>query len=78
MTTRDFELIAGVIASLNPAVPRLRHYVADRFADALAGTNPRFDRQRFLAAALGTETNLPPADGPLYLAPDDRSDLDAP
>ena len=48
MTKKDFELIAGTIARL-PAGPAHRE-VARLFADALAGTNPRFDHAKFLRA----------------------------
>lgn len=34
-------------------VTRDRGAIARDFADALAGTNPRFDRSRFMAAAQG-------------------------
>jgi len=47
MTRRDFELIADTIREL-PTTMRLR--VALQFADNLRGTNPRFDRVRFLRA----------------------------
>ena len=45
MTRRDFELIAGVLRETN-ATPEQ----AQAFASALAATNPRFDRERFLSA----------------------------
>ena len=48
MTKKDFELIAATIAYL-PAGPARRE-TARLFADALATTNPRFDRARFLRA----------------------------
>jgi len=56
MTKKDYELIAGVISELveykrekgafahNPELST----VADYLADALAGTNPRFNREMFL------------------------------
>ena len=58
MTKKDYELIAGVISELveykrqggafahNPELST----VADFLADALAGTNPRFNRATFLEA----------------------------
>jgi hypothetical protein len=58
MTKKDYELIAGVIAELvehkrdkgafahNPELST----VADFFADTLADTNPRFNREIFLKA----------------------------
>ena len=68
MTRKDFELIARVLrdaepaaaTSSDPAINTRRtaeHCVwtdiAADFADALAGTNERFDRGRFLKAATG-------------------------
>ena len=47
MTRRDFQLIADTIREL-PQTIRLR--VALTFAENLRGTNPRFDRDRFLVA----------------------------
>ena len=46
MTRCHFAFIASLIASL----PNGRAEVAVAFADQLAQTNPRFDRNRFLAA----------------------------
>lgn len=48
MTRKDYELIAATIREI-PAFPSKR-IVAEEFATALAGTNPRFDRDRFLKA----------------------------
>ena len=31
--------------------------IAEHFADALRGTNPNFDRQRFISAATGEPSN---------------------
>ena len=31
--------------------------IAEHFADALRGTNPNFDRQRFISAAMGEPSN---------------------
>ena len=31
--------------------------IAEHFADALRGTNPNFDRQRFVSAAMGEPSN---------------------
>ena len=50
VTSRDFRAIASIIAELPE--PR-RTDVAGIFADKLATTNERFDRERFLAAATG-------------------------
>jgi hypothetical protein len=48
MTRRDFELIARAVRSA--AVVGRVGFVARPLADALASTNPRFDRGRFLEA----------------------------
>lgn len=48
---RHFVLIAETIANLPEACNR--SVVAIAFADKLACTNPRFDRERFLACAMG-------------------------
>ena len=62
MTSRDFRAIADIIAGLSEVgldesddgkPQHVQRYVAGRFADFLGGTNPRFDRERFLAAATG-------------------------
>lgn len=50
MTRNDFEVIAGVIASLNVS-DRAREAVAYTFARKLAETNPRFNRAMFLRAS---------------------------
>ena len=47
MTKRDFELIAGVLAKHKASEEMVR-----AFTEELAGTNPRFDKQRFTDAAL--------------------------
>lgn len=52
MTTKDFELIARVLADTYCTEDRLGvKAVAYRMADMLARTNDRFDRERFLRAA---------------------------
>ena len=72
MTSRDFRLIASALAETS------KHNAVDltfaegwhaavsaagiHLADALALTNPRFDRDRFLAAATGEPTT--PGDRP--------------
>lgn len=62
MTHKDFVLIAGAVAAAREMSHAARHDigaagafddVSNQLADALAATNPRFDRQRFLAAARG-------------------------
>ena len=63
MERRHFELIARVIRDL-PESSTLknidsrvdgRDHAAMRFADALANTNPRFDRAKFLKACGATD-----------------------
>lgn len=57
MTRKDFQFIADVIAeypSHSPSLRDARESFAYSFADALRTTNPRFDRKRFLTAALPT------------------------
>jgi hypothetical protein len=56
MTRKDFELIAGAVANAGSQFRRSQRTVADvteSLADALATTNPNFDRDRFLAACAG-------------------------
>jgi hypothetical protein len=61
MTHKDFVLIAGALAATrnsyaphwDPNLFRACDDHAKYVADALATTNPRFDRERFLAAARG-------------------------
>lgn len=54
MTRRDFRAIAGAVWSARRAVDPSKHgaiqYVSNALAEALAQTNPAFDRARFLAA----------------------------
>lgn len=51
MTKKDYELIAGVIRSIGVnGIESDRVDMAQAFARALEDTNPRFDRDRFLAA----------------------------
>lgn len=49
MTRRDFQLIAGTLRATDAP-----HNVVSAFADALAHTNPRFDRARFLRESEAT------------------------
>ena len=66
MTRKDFELIAGALAKNAQFLPtnnrgepipsgewRQHQEIAEALADALATTNPRFDRDRFVAACFG-------------------------
>ena len=57
MTRRDFQLIAATLRRVradSPSSPLFQD-AADRhtyaLADVLAGTNPKFDRHRFLTAS---------------------------
>lgn len=50
MTKKDFELIARVIRRSN--LSHGKSELAVRFANELQNTNPRFDRGRFIAAAM--------------------------
>ena len=60
MTRKDFELVAAVLAGLpfegdsaGPVATAAQiDGIAQRFADALATTNPAFDRAKFLSACL--------------------------
>lgn len=62
MTKKDFEVIAGALQqvrtidlsgiALHSDADALHADICWTFADALAGTNPRFDRDRFLRACL--------------------------
>lgn len=58
MTRKDFQMIAGVLADVGSVfvntgsdeADEVLAVIVDAFADALAGTNPAFDRARFLSA----------------------------
>lgn len=53
MTRAHFQFIADTIAAMPDFAPTLRaqkESTARSFADALRATNPRFDREKFLAA----------------------------
>ncbi len=54
MTNKDYVLIADVIATCRSGAQGDDHltidWLAARLADRLLGTQPRFDRRRFLAA----------------------------
>lgn len=47
MEHRHFAFIANV---LRDVPPKQRKAIVERFAQACAGSNPRFDRERFLTA----------------------------
>lgn len=46
---RHFSTVAAIIKNMSVTAD-VRHEIAQEFATALASTNPRFDRQHFLAA----------------------------
>lgn len=50
MTRKDYEMIAGVIRSLN-VTDEQRLEIANQFARRLAGTNGQFKSDRFVDAA---------------------------
>lgn len=58
MSRKDFEAIAKVIrgadlgVDMNGESQRLRRELAEDMANVLGGSNPRFDRDRFVAACL--------------------------
>jgi hypothetical protein len=64
MSKKDFELIAGTIRTAELTAGHAeyascqvaRSQMAHAFADALAATNPRFDRARFVAACMGEDS----------------------
>lgn len=57
MTRKDFTLIAEVLAQAMVSADAIGlgtgtiAYLIEQFADKLATTNPRFDRDRFIRAA---------------------------
>lgn len=61
LSHQDYVFIADTIANayLDPyfdsqkKIDAVRETIAEDFADALRGTNPAFDRDRFIAAATG-------------------------
>ena len=53
MTRKDYELIASVIDQLG-LDKDTTDLVANKMADALANTNPRFDRRKFIIRAKAT------------------------
>ena len=56
MSKAHFELIADTLKSAKDVHPDgMLTSLVYRFADALAATNPAFNRARFIAAALGEE-----------------------
>lgn len=55
MSRKDFELIARVLRRYGEDREAVPVGLLEAFADALAGTNPLFKRQRFLNAARTTD-----------------------
>jgi hypothetical protein len=53
---RHYTFIARTIANLG-VNEQTREIVAADFANALRGTNPNYDRSRFMSAALGRPEN---------------------
>lgn len=57
MTRKDYELIAGAISNLDEVTDEYTiEAIAEMFADSLAGTNPNFNRDRFIARATATDS----------------------
>lgn len=52
MSRQHFQMIADVLANTPRVEAASREVLAEAFADALAATNERFDRKRFLAACM--------------------------
>ena len=60
MSKKDYELIAGVLRNTTggPDMPLpLRDHIVRTFANELATTNPRFARERFIAACMGQDSH---------------------
>lgn len=57
MTKRDFEMIAAVVREYGEMTGAEQRWLAERFAAALASTNPRFARGRFIAACMGEDSH---------------------
>lgn len=51
---RHFVKIADILNGLRGMSPEMHESVIAHFADELRGTNPRYNRERFLDAARGT------------------------
>lgn len=65
MTRKDFELIAEAISNVHQdneteGTPFVRFtFVVDALASALASTNPRFDKHKFIAACCTQDYRAP-------------------
>ena len=55
MTRKDYELIAETISEAQLPDESYRYTLAKEFAWALAHTNPKFNRARFIRAAAGVD-----------------------
>lgn len=55
MSRKDYEALAAAIRAAKDVPGDPYRAVVDNLLDALAADNPRFDRERFLAAALGDQ-----------------------
>lgn len=53
MQHRHFATVAAIIKDFG--YPQERRRIAEHFARELASTNPRFDRERFIAACLAED-----------------------
>ncbi len=61
MTSRDFRAIADILSKdpsfvVYPDRAAYKAWLTAEFADLLGRANPRFDRDRFVTAVLGTPT----------------------
>lgn len=56
---RHYKRLAAIIAELpvRPGGQIMWREVVDAFADGLKGTNPNYNRERFIAAATGQPSN---------------------
>lgn len=54
---RHYKRIAAIIAEMNSGQPIYHGELVEMFAERLAGTNPAFNRDRFIAAASGNPSN---------------------
>ena len=82
VTRRDFEALARVIRDIDLSLygdqqDQQRRYIASAFASALVTSNPRFSRERFIAAALGEAVTYPPLDAFPALTDDQQETFEA-
>lgn len=58
MSKKDYELIARVLRGFTFGIDENEgELLAERFADELRATNPRFHRERFIAACMGFDSH---------------------